>query len=94
MAARIHPLSVVDPAARLGADVVVGPFCTVGPEVTLGDGVELISHVAVSGQTTIGARTKVFPFASLGYQPQDLKFKGEVTRLEIGNAASSARASR
>ena len=84
MVSTIHPLSVVDPAARIGANVVIGPFCTVGPEVTLGDGVELVSHVAVAGQTTIGAGTKVFPFASLGHQPQDLKFKGEKTRLEIG----------
>lgn len=84
MSHRIHPLSVVDPAAILGRDVVIGPFCTVGPQVTLGDGVELISHVAVDGETTIGAGTRVFPFASLGGQPQDLKFKGERTRLEIG----------
>lgn len=84
MTNKIHPMSVVDPAARLGRDVVVGPFCTVGPEVTLGDGVELISHVAISGDTIVGAGTRVFPFASLGGQPQDLKFKGEKTRLEVG----------
>lgn len=84
MTNKIHPMSVVDPAARLGSDVVIGPFCTVGPEVSLGDGVELLSHVSVSGDTVIGAGTRVFPFASLGGQPQDLKFKGEKTRLEVG----------
>jgi UDP-N-acetylglucosamine acyltransferase len=84
MSVEIHPASVVDPAARLGQGVRIGPFCTVGPDVTLGDGVELISHVAVAGVTTIGARTRVWPFASLGHQPQDLKFHGERTVLEIG----------
>ena len=80
----IHPLSVVDPAAQLGANVTVGPFCTVGPHAVLGDGVELLSHAVVAGRTTIGARTKVFPFASIGHQPQDLKFHGEPSTLEIG----------
>lgn len=80
----IHPMSVVSPAARLGEGVVVGPFCTVGPDVVLGDGVQLISHAAIAGRTTIGARTRVFPFASLGHEPQDLKFKGEPSTLAIG----------
>ncbi len=56
----------------------------VGPKVILGDEVELVSHVVIAGRTTIGARTKVFPFASLGHQPQDLKYAGEDTLLEIG----------
>ncbi len=81
---RIHPMSVVDPSAKLGEGVVVGPFCTVGPDVVLGDGVELVSHVAVDGRTTIGARTKIFPFASIGHQPQDLKFHGEPSTLAVG----------
>jgi UDP-N-acetylglucosamine acyltransferase len=84
MAATIHPMAVVDPAAKLGEGVVVGPFCTVGPDVSLADGVNLMSHVAVWGRTTIGARTRVFPFASLGHEPQDLKFKGEPSTLVIG----------
>jgi UDP-N-acetylglucosamine acyltransferase len=84
MAARIHPMAVVDPAAKLGEDVVVGPFCMVGPDVSLGDGVHLISHVAIWGHTSVGARTRVFPFASLGHEPQDLKFKGEASTLVIG----------
>jgi UDP-N-acetylglucosamine acyltransferase len=77
-------MAVVDPAARIGEGVTIGPFCMVGPDVTLGDGVNLISHVAVAGRTTIGARTRVFPFASLGHEPQDLKFKGEPSTLVIG----------
>ena len=84
MSAGVHATSIVDPAARLGADVRIGPFCVVGPEVTLGDGVALESHVAVAGVTSIGARTRVWPFASLGHQPQDLKFRGERSELVIG----------
>jgi UDP-N-acetylglucosamine acyltransferase len=80
----IHPSSVVDPKAKIGEGVSIGPFCTVGPHVELGDGTNLISHVAVSGHTKIGARTRVFPFASLGSEPQDLKYKGEETTLIIG----------
>lgn len=57
----------------------------VGPDVELGDGVELLSHVAVAGRTSIGARTKIYPFASIGHQPQDLKFKGEPSTLAIGS---------
>jgi UDP-N-acetylglucosamine acyltransferase len=74
----------VDPSARLGEGVRVGPFCVVGPEVVLHDGVELKSHVVVTGATEIGANTVVFPFAVLGEIPQDLKFAGEKTRLVIG----------
>jgi len=84
MNARIHQLAVVDPAARLGDGVSIGPFCTVGPDVTLGDGVELVSHVAVAGRTTIGARTRIYPFASIGHAPQDLKYAGEASTLDIG----------
>jgi UDP-N-acetylglucosamine acyltransferase len=84
MSVEIHSLSVVDPKAQLAPGVKIGPFCTVGPGVVLGDNVELVSHVVVAGQTTIGAGTKVFPFASLGHQPQDLKYRGEPSTLEIG----------
>lgn len=82
--AEIHPAAVVEPGATIGADVKIGPFCHVGPEVTLAEGVELKSHVVVTGWTEIGAETVVFPFASLGQIPQDLKFKGERTQLIIG----------
>lgn len=84
MASTIHPAALVDPAAKLGADVSIGPYCTVGPNVQLGDRVKLISHVVVDGLTTIGADTVVYPFVTLGLRPQDLKFKGEASRLEIG----------
>ena len=80
----IHLTAIVEEGARLGADVRIGPYCVVGPEVVLGDGVELISHVAVAGRTTVGAGTRIWPFASVGHQPQDLKYAGEPSRLEIG----------
>lgn len=81
---RIHPMAVIAPGAELGAGVEIGPFCVVGPNVRLQDGVVLKSHVVVTGDTTIGPGTVVFPFASIGEVPQDLKFQGERTRLEIG----------
>jgi len=80
----IHPSACVEPGARLGVDVNVGPFCHIGPKVTLGDGVRLISHVSLAGDTRVGARTRVFPFAAIGHEPQDLKYKGEPVRLTIG----------
>jgi UDP-N-acetylglucosamine acyltransferase len=84
MASIIHPTAIVDPAALLGRDVFIGPYCTVGPSVKLGDRVRLISHVVVDGRTTIGEDTIVYPFATLGLSPQDLKYKGELSSLEIG----------
>ncbi|MDQ7261492.1 acyl-ACP--UDP-N-acetylglucosamine O-acyltransferase [Paracoccus sp. PS-1] len=81
---RVHPSAVVDPAAKIGEGCEIGPFCVLGPEVVLGRGVVLKSHVVVAGETAIGDETVVFPFASLGEVPQDLKFRGERTRLEIG----------
>ena len=75
---------MVEPGARLGDGVEIGPFCHVGPQATLGEEVKLLSHVAVAGDTEIGARTRVFPFASIGHAPQDLKYRGEATRLRIG----------
>jgi len=80
----IHPTAIVDPRAKIGANVSIGPYCIIGGDVTLGDNVELKSHVVVDGRTTIGAGTKVFPFASLGTAPQDLKFHGEPSQLIIG----------
>ena len=82
---RIHPSAVVDPAARLGAGVTVGPFSLIGPEVTLADGVEVKSHAVVTGWTEIGAGTVIFPHATVGEVPQDLKYKGEHTRLIVGS---------
>lgn len=80
----VHPSAFVEVGAQLGQGVQIGPFCHVGPEVQLGDGVELKSHVVVSGKTVIGDGTLIFPFACIGEVPQDLKFKGEKTRLEVG----------
>src|ERR1700733_15066587 len=84
MAVSIHPTAIVDPAAGIGKDVVIGPYCVVGVKVSLGDGVRLLSHVVVEGRTSIGAGTTVYPFASLGHRPQDLKFHGEDSELVIG----------
>lgn len=80
----IHPSAVIEEGARIGNGCVIGPFCHVGPNVILHDNVTLKSHVVVTGHTTIGSDSVVFPFASLGEIPQDLKFKGEETRLVIG----------
>ena len=80
----IHPTAVVDGGARIGANVTVGPYSIVGTGVELAEGVTVMSHVVVNGRTSIGANTKVYPFASVGLAPQDLKYKGEPSRLEIG----------
>lgn len=84
MSATIHPSAVIEEGAVLGHNVRIGPFCVVGANVTLGNDVQLHSHVVVTGHTEIGEGTRVFPFASIGHAPQDLKYKGEVTRLVIG----------
>ncbi len=80
----VHSSAVVAPEATLADSVKIGPLSVVGPNVTLGEDVVLHSHVVVEGHTTIGARTQIFPFASIGHQPQDLKFGGEKTTVEIG----------
>ncbi len=81
---QIHPTAIVSPAARLAPDVVIGPYCIVGEQVELGAGVSLQSHVVIVGRTTIGAGTRIFPFASIGQEPQDLKYRGEESSLVIG----------
>jgi UDP-N-acetylglucosamine acyltransferase len=83
-AVTVHPTAIVHPKAALGQGVSIGPYSVVGPEVVLGDHVQLMSHVVIDGRTTIGAQTIVFPFASLGQTPQDLKYRGEPSSLEIG----------
>jgi len=84
MAANIHPTAIVSSNAQIGSNCFIGPFCTVGDEVTLADDVRLDSHVVVDGQTSIGRETHVFPFVSIGLAPQDLKYGGERTAVEIG----------
>jgi UDP-N-acetylglucosamine acyltransferase len=80
----IHPSAVIEDGAVIGIGCDIGPFCHIGPEVVLGAHVTLKSHVVVTGNTVIGEETTVFSFAVIGEVPQDLKFKGEKTRLEIG----------
>ena len=80
----IHSSSVIDKNAKVSTAIKIGPFCYVGPNVELSDGVELISNVHIEGNTKIGKDTKIFPFASIGTQPQDLKYKNEKNSLSIG----------
>jgi UDP-N-acetylglucosamine acyltransferase len=80
----IHPSAIVEDGAKLGKGVRIGPSCFIGGHVSLGDGCELVSHVVVTGHTCIGPRTRIFPFASIGHAPQDLKYKGEPSTLVIG----------
>ena len=80
----IHNSSVIDKQAKIGKNVTIGPFCYVGPNVLISDNVELISNVHIEGNTKLGQGTKIFPFASIGTRPQDLKYKGESNSLEIG----------
>ena len=84
MASLIHPSAIIEPGAQLGADVRIGPFCHIGPQVRLGDRVEVKSHVVITGDTEIGADCVIYSFAVIGEIPQDLKFRGEATRLVIG----------
>ena len=82
--AAIHPSAVIEEGAEIGPDVSIGPFCHVGGEVVLGAGVVLKSHVVIAGATEIGPGTTIWPFAVIGEVPQDLKYRGEATRLRIG----------
>lgn len=82
--ATVHASAVIEDGAEIGAGAYVGPFCVVGPKVVLAAGVTLKSHVVVTGDTAIGEDTVVFPFSVIGEIPQDLKFKGEETKLVIG----------
>ncbi|MBM9595634.1 acyl-ACP--UDP-N-acetylglucosamine O-acyltransferase [Rhodobacteraceae bacterium MCCB 386] len=82
--ARVHPSAVIEEGAVLGDGVIVGAFSMVGPDVRLAAGVELKSHVVLTGRTEIGESTVIFPFASVGEIPQDLKYRGELTRLIVG----------
>ncbi len=80
----IHPSAIIEEGAQIAASVKVGPYCIVGKDVVLKDNVILHSHVVVAGKTFIDEGTQIFPFASIGHQPQDLKFHGEASELRIG----------
>jgi len=82
--ARVHPSAVIEDGAVIGAGCEVGPFCVIGPDVVLHDRVVVKSHAVVTGWTEVGEETVIFPFATVGEVPQDLKYKGEKTRLVIG----------
>ncbi|HBO23281.1 acyl-ACP--UDP-N-acetylglucosamine O-acyltransferase [Providencia sp.] len=83
--AYIHPSSVVEDGAIIGANVHIGPFCYIGADVEIGEGTELKSHIVINGHTKIGRDNVVFQFASIGEINQDLKYQGEPTRVEIGD---------
>ncbi len=82
--AEVHATAIVDPEARLGERVKIGPYCVIGSRVNLGADVVLHSHVVVEGRTEVGARTQIFPFASIGHRPQDMKYGGEPSELIVG----------
>src|SRR5271165_3897325 len=80
----IHPTAIVDPSAKIPASCCIGPYCVVG-EVEMGENCELFSHVVLDGPTKLGKNNKIYPFAAVGTDPQDVTFAGEVTRLEMGD---------
>ena len=81
----IHPTAIISPHAEIHPSCRIGPYCTVGTDVEIGEGCELISHVVLEGPTKIGTRNRFFPFSSIGVAPQDISYRGEPTRLEIGD---------
>lgn len=81
----IHPTAIVDPAARIGAHVEIAPYAIIGPDVEIGDGTRIGPHTVITGHTRIGRDNQIFQFCSLGEVPQDKKYAGEPTRLEIGD---------
>jgi len=81
----IHKTAVIDPKAKLHSSVKIGPYSVIGPNVEIDENTEVQSHVSIVGNTKIGKNNKIYPFASIGNDPQDLKFQGEKTNLEIGN---------
>jgi UDP-N-acetylglucosamine acyltransferase len=81
----IHSTAIIDPQAKIHPSCEIGPYCVIGPQVELGERCHLLSHVAMDGPTRIGADNRFFPFCSIGLAPQDISYKGEPTRLEIGD---------
>ena len=80
-----HSTAIIHPKAHIGSDCEIGPYCVIGENVTLGDRCKLHSHVVIDGHTKLGAENEIFPFASIGLKTQDLKWKGGITRTEIGD---------
>ena len=81
----IHETAIIDPKAKVPENVKIGAYTVIGPNVEIGEGSEIQSHVSIIGITKIGKNNKIYPFASIGNDPQDLKFNGEETNLEIGD---------
>ena len=81
----IHKTAIIDSKAKIHSNVSIGAYCVIGPNVEIGEHSAIHSHVNISGNTKIGERNKIYPFASIGSDPQDLKFQGEKTKLEIGD---------
>jgi UDP-N-acetylglucosamine acyltransferase len=81
----VHPTALIDPRAKVPASCKIGPYCVIGADVELGEGCHLVSHVAIEGLTKIGVDNAFFPFCAIGTAPQDVTYKGELTRLEIGD---------
>ena len=81
----IHPTAIIDPRAQVPASCKIGPYCVIGPDVELGENCHLVSHVAMEGPAKIGSDNAFFPFCAIGMAPQDVTYKGEPTRLEIGD---------
>jgi UDP-N-acetylglucosamine acyltransferase len=81
----VHSTAVIHPKAQIGSGCEIGPYCIIGEHVTLGDGCKLHSHVVIDGHTKLGKQNEIFPFAAIGMKTQDLKWKGGVTRVEIGD---------
>ena len=81
----IHKTAIVDPKAKISSSVNIGPYSIIGPNVEIGKDTDINSHVSIAGHTKIGKNNKIYPFASIGNDPQDLKFKGEISSLEIGD---------
>ena len=81
----IHPQAIIDPSAKIGENVEIGPWTWIGPSVEIGDGTQIMSHVVIKGPTKIGKNNRIFQFSSVGEECQDKKFAGEATRLEIGD---------
>jgi UDP-N-acetylglucosamine acyltransferase len=80
-----HPTAIIDPGAKIPASCSIGPYCVIGAEVELGEDCELISHVTIHGPTRIGSHNRFFPYCAIGIEPQDVSYRGEKTRLQMGD---------